>query len=226
MSNSVGGLLKNILRRHSSTLRNRGRILKQFANKIGLVYFGTVDQHTDDHQMIRGLTVSTTHQDSHYAVGAFDGYDVSIVDRFDIISDQSHQVVAHNWLILQIDLQSEEIFPHLFLKPVTTTESFSKFFTAFNHLSVINTLLLGAHSPEFHSRYQAYAASTHALNIEEVFTPTVTNTIAARLWPHAVEVFEGKLYLYTTESILTPPLLESALESGLWLASVLDRSED
>lgn len=60
------GIIGRILRRHSVSARSRGAVLKKFAHKIGLVYFGVVDQHQDDHEVIRGLTVSTTHRDDHY----------------------------------------------------------------------------------------------------------------------------------------------------------------
>lgn len=221
------GLISRLLRRHSVSARRRGRVLRTFAHKIGLVYFGTVDQHVDEHEVIRGLTVSTTHQDDHYAVGSFDGYDISLVDRFDIVVDPKGQTQEHSWVILQLALQNSQGLPHLFLKPVGHgADAYSKFFTAFAHLQPINSLFQGVHSEEFHSRYELFASSSSALDVEEIFTPAITKTIAARLWPHAVEIFEGKLYVYTTQSELSATLLETGLESALWLAQTLDKNEE
>jgi hypothetical protein len=64
-----------MLRHYSPRLRARGVVLRRFSKKLGFVYFGNVDQHDDEHEVIRGLTVSTTHKDAHYAVGSFDDYD-------------------------------------------------------------------------------------------------------------------------------------------------------
>jgi hypothetical protein len=223
----AAGLLSRILRRHSSDARKRGSVLRRFARKAGLVYFGSVDQHVDEHEIIRGLTVSTTHRDDHYAVGTFDGYDISLVDRFDVIMDPRNQDTEHSWVILQISLERPQGFPHLFFSPVGHGEdAYSKFYKANNQLKPVNDLFRGAHSPEFHSRYQLHMSASLALETEKVLTPEVTQTIAARLWPHAIEVFDGKLYVYTTGVRITDTLLSSCLESALWLARKLDQSEE
>ena len=100
-----------MVRHYSPQLRSRGKIIRRFASQVGLVYFGTVDQHQDDHEIIRGLTVSTTHRDAHYAVGSYDGYDVSIVDRFDVTFDAQLRPIEHVWLIFQVNLQDVSL-PH------------------------------------------------------------------------------------------------------------------
>lgn len=223
----MNSVIARLLRRHKPDARKRGAVLRSFARKLGLVYFGAVDQHQDDHAVIRGLTVSTTHRDDHYAVGAFDGYDVSIVDRFDIIVEPDGTSSEHSWVIMQLDLHTDQALPHLFLHPLGHAErAYAKFFKAHATLRSINSLFNGLHSPEFHNRYEVYASSTHAIEIEQLLHENVTKTIAARLWPHAIEIFEGKLFVYTTEQVLNETLLETCLESALWLARVLDNEED
>jgi hypothetical protein len=223
---TISGLLKNAVRLNSPLAKSRGHIIQAFAKKLGLVYFGAVDQHLDDFEVIRGFTVSTTHQDSHYAVGGFDGYDISLVDRFDVVVDREGAQSSHRWLIMQIDLTAAEPLPHTFLLPIDPHQSYDKLFRAYSSLQAVNTMLTGAHSPEFHGRYQLYTAPTHAMAIEEFFTPAVTQQIATRLWPHAVEIADNKLYLYTSEESLTATTLDSAVESALWLARTLDKNED
>lgn len=220
------GILKRIFKRHSSHARSRGRILKAFANKLGLVYFGSVDQHFDEHEVIRGLTVSTTHKDDHYAVGSFDGYDISIVDRFDVVLDRKGDSAEHSWIIMQLTLDTPNL-THVFLKPIGhASDAYVKFFNAYGHLKPINDEFINNHSHDFHSRYEIYAASTNALEIEKFLTPFVTQTIAASLWPHAIELFEGKLYVYTTGVEITSTLLETCVQSALWLAGALDKIEE
>lgn len=224
---SLGGMIKAVIRRNSVTMRNRGRVLRTFANKLGLVYFGTVDQRTDDHEVIRGLTVSTTHRDNHYAVGSFNDYDVSVVDRYDILIDPRGKETDHNWLIFQINLENGESFPHTFFNPIGhSVEAYSKFFTSFSHLSMANPIFEGNHSNEFSTRYQIFASAGRALEIEKIFNADITKTIAARLWPHAIEILDNKLYIYTVEAKLTETLLETAISSGLWLAQLIDARDD
>jgi hypothetical protein len=221
------GLIGRILRRHSISARSRGSIIRQFAQKIGLVYFGVVDQHQDDHDVIRGLTVSTTHRDDHYAVGSFDGYDISLVDRFDIVMNHHGAPEEHSWVILQISLENGDELPHMFMKPNNHAQNaYTKFFNAYTYLKPVNGLFQGSHSAEFHSRYEVFMNASKAIEIEEILTPKVTHTIAARFWPHAIEIFEGKVYVYTTQTQLTETLLDTCLESALWLARTLDNTEE
>lgn len=221
-----GGVLQRMLRHYAPSIRSRGKTIRQFASKIGLVYFGTVDQHVDEHEVIRGLTMSTTHRDAHYAVGSFDGYDISMVDRFDVAYDSHRNPIEHSWLILQVALQDVTL-PHIFFKPLGhSPAAYNKFFTAFNTLHVINNVFNDVHSPEFHSRYELYGLATHVVDLEQTLTPIVTQTIAARFWPHAVEIYEGKLYVYITEHRLDQTVLGSTLQATTWLAGVLDKKED
>ena len=193
-----GGVLQRMLRHYSPRLRARGASIRRFTSKTGLVYFGAVDQHKDEHEIVRGLTVSTSHRDTHYAVGSYDGYDVSIVDRLDVVYDARKQPVEHSWLIFQVTLLDKSL-PHVFFRPLGhSPAAYTKFFTAYRSLPVINSLF-DLHSPDFHSRYELYSNTTHTQALEQTITPQVTATIAARFWPHAIEIFEGKLYVYITE---------------------------
>ncbi|RWZ78763.1 MAG: hypothetical protein EOT05_03375 [Candidatus Microsaccharimonas sossegonensis] len=204
----------------------RGKVLRKFADKIGLVYFGTVDQHEDEHEVIRGLTVSTTHKDSHFAVGSFDDYDISLVDRFDVSYDVHHKVIKHSWVILQVSLQNKEL-PHIFFKPIGhSPAAYNRFFTAFHTLHIINDVFNENHPIEFHHRYELYGLATHVVTLEKTLNSRVTQTIAARFWPHAIEVHEGKLYVYITEPRLSEAMLAATLQASTWLAGVLDDKEE
>lgn len=216
-------MASSFFRRFLPAVRKRGAILRGFSKKLGLVYFGRVDQHVDDHEAIRGLTTSITHQDEHYAVGSYDGYDIAIVDRIDQISDAKGASEAAQWLILEVRLTQPNEIPHLFLQPLDGKESlYRNSLSALRHLQLINDLFGDNYADEFHRRYQIYAAATHNMTIEEYFTPLVTQTIAARFWPVAIEVFEDKLYLYYSEASLGQKQLESLIDSALWLAQTLD----
>lgn len=220
------GVLQRMLRHYSPLIRARGKVLRRFSDRIGLVYFGTVDQHEDEHEVIRGLTVSTTHKDAHFAVGSFDDYDICLVDRFDVSYDAQHKATEHSWVILQVSLQNQDL-PHMFFKPVGhSPAAYNRFFTAFNTLHIINNVFSQSHPMEFHTRYELYGLATHVVTLEETLTPLVTQTIAARFWPHAIEVNEGKLYVYITEHRLNETVLSATLQAATWLAGVLDGKEE
>lgn len=223
-----GGVLQRMVRHYSPLIRFRGTAMRRFAKKTGLVYFGSVDQHVDEHDVIRGLTLSTTHRDTHYSVGSFDGYDISMVDRFDVSYDNAHRPVEHSWVIVQVDLHDKNL-PHLFFSPLGhSPAAYDKFFTAFTTLHPVNSMLHSDHSSEFHNRYQVFGLATHIGAVEASLTPIVTQTLAMRFWPHAVEVYEGKLYIYITEHRRREfeAVLGPTLQAATWLAGVLDKKSD
>jgi hypothetical protein len=217
--------LRHMVRRFSPQLRNRAKTLKNFAEKMGFVYFGLVDQHDDDYDAIRGFTVSLTHLDSDYSVGTYQGYNIRVVDRFDSYKHGSH---AHEqlWCIFEIDLNNSRI-PHVFLSPTgKEAGEYDKLFSVEPHLQPLNTMILQNHSSELHGRYQILARTTHTHEVEKVLTSQIIAGISSQFWPHGIEIQNGKLLIYITQHRLTKTVLESSLASGLWLAELLDELED
>jgi hypothetical protein len=223
-------ILENILRTIKSTaLRNslvnkqRKSAILKFVNKFNFVYFGHVDQHDDEHHIIRGLTVSSSHQDEHYSVGSYDGYDVSLVDRYDIVTKPGQRSTTHRWIIIEIDLHNGKDIPHIFLGSHTRTDSsYSKLFTAVPSLQSVPLGTFSPHSEEFTNRYSLFATATKFIEVERLFTAEVTRTIAAHFWPLAAEVYENALYIYTDNKTISEGLLETMLKNGIWLAEKLD----
>jgi hypothetical protein len=221
--NHIVRIAKSVALRNSLLSRRRKQAIVKFTNRFGFVYFGHVDQHDDEHHVIRGLTVSSSHQDEHYSVGSFEGYDVSLVDRYDIVSAPGQKLKTHQWLIIEIDLHSGNNTPHIFLGGHNHLDSsYAKLFTAVPSLQPVPLGTFGAHSQEFTNRYSLFATATQFIEVERLFTAEVTRTIAAHFWPLAVEVFEGALYVYSDSKSLSVGLLETMLKNGLWLATKLD----
>jgi hypothetical protein len=187
----------------------RRRTIRQFGDKLGFIYFGTVDQHTDDHRAVRGFSVSPTHKDSSYMVGNYEDFDVIFVDRLD---------KGARWFICDIDLK-EDVAPHFFLVPTHQKDThYKKIFTALHQLEPMPA---GAHTPEFHNRYQIYCSPTHMSEMEDILTSEITRTIAAHFWPLALEVWDGSLFIYSAEKNLTGHHIETMIKNGTWLAQVL-----
>lgn len=215
--------LRHVIARNSIVNHKRGRAIMKFANKVGFVYFGSVDQHDDDHHIVRGLTVSSTHQDSHYSVGSFDGYDVSIVDRLDTIDNPSGVHQTHTWLIVEVDLHNAVDIPHVFMGAHSHTDSaYSKLFTAFPALQAVPLGTFGQYPDEFTKRYSIYTSPTQFIEVERYFTPDLAQTLAVHFWPLSLEILEGSLYVYADNQVVSSHLLDTMLKNALWLATQLD----
>lgn len=219
--------IRNTLSRNSPTSHKRGRTIRKFADTSGLIYFGTVDQHVDEHHVIRGLTVSSTHHDSHYCLGSIDGYDLAFVDRQDTVTKTDGSHVTHTWLIVEITLMTKQDIPHLFLGTHRRENGpYQALFTAFPALQPVPVGTFEPYSPEFLSRYDLYAQATHFIEVERLFPSAQTRVIGAHFWPLSAEVIDGSLFMYAADSQLSPHLLDSMVNNGLWLARHIDRQAE
>lgn len=217
-----GGFFAQLQRRLSAKNRRRGAVLRRFYTAIGAVYFGAVHQHDDDINVIRGFTASLTHHDTHYAVGSFKGYDIRIVDRLDTIRTNEAKHHAQQWVIMEFDLHRKELHHFFFLPTSHQSGEYARLFATQPYLQPLNSMLMSNYSPEFHGRYQILARTTHSQEIERFFSSPVIVGIAARFWPHGIEVEHGKLLIYINEPHITKPLLEATFAAALWLAETID----
>lgn len=215
-------LLHHLFKGTASLRRQRGRTLRAFAETVGLVYFGNVDQHDDDVDVIRGFTTSLTHHDRHYAVGTYNGYNVRLVDRSDAVTTPGKKRKTQTWLILEIELETHGI-PHMAFVPTgAAAENYAKLYTANPTLSPLNSMLATNHSPEYYGRYQILAATTHARRIDAMFPSPVMVAMGVKLWPNGIEIARHKLNIYITERRPSKATLETTLASALWLAETID----
>lgn len=221
--NRIIRVAKSITLRNSIVSRRRKQAIEKFTKKYEFVYFGHVDQHYDEHHIVRGLTVSSSHQDENYSVGTYEDYDISLVDRYDILSAPGRPLKSHRWLIIEIDLHKAKDAPHIFLGGHNhTNSSYSKLFTSVHSMQPVPLGTFGAHSQEFTNRYSLFTSATQFIEAERLFTAEVTRTIAAHFWPLAAEVYDGSLYIYSDNKSVTTGLIETMLKNGLWLAKKLD----
>lgn len=203
--------------------RLHSRTFKQFATKVGLVYFGYVDQRNDEHSLVRGLTVSTKHRDNHYCIGSFEGYDVTLVERVDTIHFPGKQAKTHNWVIMTFDLHRSVDLPHVFLGLHTHGEAFyAQFFTKFSHLIKVYFGITGAYDKDFLNRYTVFSKADQAISAERLFHPALAKVIAEQFHALAIEICEGTVYIYAEHHRPTAALLDKMLTRGLWLARSID----
>lgn len=205
----------------------RRRNIVHFAEKLGFVYFGFVDQRRDEHRLVRGVTLSPSHRDNHYCIGSYKGYDMVLVQRTDTVSFPGKPTRPYRWMILQIDLRRKTDLPHIFVGVNTHSDTFYlNLFSTFNRLRRVYLGMLGVHHADFTNRYNVYVEPARAIEAERVLTPGITQAIGQKFHPFDIEVDDSALYVYADKQAVSQQLLESMLKSGLWLAEAIDKQPE
>lgn len=204
--------------------RARRRLIQQFADKIGLVYFGAVNHQSDEHTLVRGVTLSPHHYDNHYCIGSFDGYDMTLVERSAVLRTKgSNKTKQHIWHILAIDLRTRSDVPHVFLGSHTHNELFYDQLLATQHsFRKMPDENLTQHAGTFTSQYSIFASPTQYSDISQLLTTEVTNVIGNHFSPLAIEITDDVLYVYCDQQNPTTQILNTMLRNGLWLAKYID----
>lgn len=199
--------------------RLSARTIQRFADKVGLVYFGYVDQRDDDHRLVRGHTVSLTHIDNHYSIGSWKGYDVGLVARNDVVKLGAKSNQRCHWLIVTIDLHTTYELPHIYIGHNSVRRTFE---ASGSKLSVLQTGTFGVYPAEFANGYSLYGQPSHSIEIEQIITPQIAGVIAAEFHGSSIEIEDNSIYLYIETQRPTEALLEKLLTRGIWLAETLD----
>jgi hypothetical protein len=206
-------------------LRNRtnNRIFSNFANRVGLVYFGFVNQHKDEHKIIRGLTLSPTITDNNYCVGTVDNYNVSVVDRSDYLTEPDGKDSLNNWIIFTFDLHSSTAIPHFFIGAKNQSlQPYHSLFSTFPNMKKVNLDIFDKYSADFSSRFDVYSRPAKSIEIQIIISVKLSDVLAAHFWPICIEQHNNVLYLYLSKESVSTHILDNMLKNGLWLASQLD----
>ncbi len=215
--------LKKILPKNLRAIRAVKQAIVQFDEAHNFVYFGYVNQHNDEHQLVRGLTLSPHHHDEHYSVGTVDGYDIALLQRTDTIGFPGTVAERYVWLIMQFDLRNAKDIPHMFVGLHAHSPAFyAHFLTKFNTLQKVPLGTFGMYERAFTDKYAIYTTPTASLSAERLFDQEITKLISQHFGNLTFEVADESLYLYSSHQRITKPLLETMLENGLWLARHLD----
>ena len=197
------------------------RLITEFADTSGMVYFGYVSQRSDDHHIVRGFTVSTKHIDDHYCIGTHEGYDIIFVERTDSLRSGKQ----HTWHILEIDLKTGVDLPHLFIGSSKQTHGFHELIkTKYHTMHPVSLGATAAYSKDFLAEFGVYTTPAHAITTEQLLPPDDTAVIASHFKGLAFEVIEQSLYVYSEKPHITKDLLQAMLTNGLWLAGKIDQN--
>ncbi len=212
-----------LARAHPRNLRrrvNHKRMIQSFAERSNMVYFGFVSQLSDDHRIVRGLTVSTKHHDSHYCIGTYQGYDVVFVERNDTLLTSGHE---HTWHILEFDLMNKVDLPHVFIGSPVHGNGFHSLLKAKYSSMIPAQLGLIAPYPEVFTEYfSMYTNPSQAIAAEQLISPDAAQMIGAHFKGLVVEIVDTSLYVYSEKAHLTGGLLDTMMANGTWLAKYID----
>lgn len=217
MTNPIQTLLEPIQR---FALR---QVFQAFAKKYELVYFGYVDQHSDEHELIRGLTLSPQHLDRHYCVGNFKGRDLITLLRTDTVVFPGKPTTNYNWAIMQIDLKNDQ-HPHIFIDANHHDETFyANLFVKFVNFRNINNQFVGQYDTHFGRAFKVYTPPDAIDAAMRILSPQVAQTMLQHFRHFDFELYDDRLLVYASNATLTLHTLEQMLRAGTWLADIIDQ---
>ncbi len=200
------------------------KIIKQFAHKFGLVYFGYVNQREDEHELIRGITVSATHIDNHFCVGDFRGHDISVVERRNTLNYPEQPPVHYRWVIMQFDLKREGL-PHIFIDGNHHDEVFyTTLFMKFANMSNASTIFATT-NPLFARIFRTFAPADRFDEVEAVLSGDIAAMLAHHFKQFDYEIDGDRVLVYAENPTVTSHLLHEMLRVGQWLAERLEKAE-
>jgi hypothetical protein len=197
------------------------RLIHNFAEESGMVYFGYVSQRSDDHHIVRGLTVSNKHVDDHYCIGTYEGYDIMFVER----SDNLRSGKRHIWHILEFDLRNTVDIPHIFIGSSKSGHGFHELLeTKYPAMQPVSLGATGMYPPEFSSHFSLYVIPALAVSAEQIVPPETAKAMSTHFKGLVMEIADQSLYVYSEQSHLTADLLTTMLQNGRWLAKQIDQN--
>jgi hypothetical protein len=200
------------------------KIIKQFARKFGLVYFGAVNQREDEHELIRGITVSALHVDTHFCVGDYEGHDISLVERRNTLTYPDLPPQHYHWLIMQFDLHRDGL-PHVFIDGNHHTEDFyTTLFMKFANMNNANTIFTPG-NPLFERTFKIFAPADKFDETEAMLGGERAAMLAHHFKQFDYEIDGDHLLIYAEDSTVTSHTLHEMLRVGQWLADELDKAK-
>lgn len=201
---------------------SRARLFRDACQRYDLVYFGAVEQ-TDEHEMVRGLTVSTRAVDRHYCVGSIEGYEVILLERSDQLYFPYKKPESYRWTILQIDLEHSRL-PHVFLDAHHHQAVFYDAFSAkYPTLVRHDSQLFAEHDPRFVQAFTTHCAVVDIPLMMRYLPPHVTAILGHHFPHYDFELQDDKLLVYSSQQVPTKGVIENLVRAGVWLAREIEK---
>jgi len=202
------------------------RVFHQFAAAYDLVYFGHVSAQDDEHRLVRGVTTSAKHRDSHYCVGTVHGHDVVLLEREDELrltaDSRPHK---YRWIILQIDLHGSHDLSHVFIDGKHHNDIFYRtLFAKFTRLLKVDHGLLSHYDELFSERFTVYTPPDNTDRFPTLLSPEAAATLAHHFGHFDFEWSQDQVIVYSTGRKASRHLLEHMLKSGIYVARELEKA--
>ncbi len=199
-----------------------GRVIKTFARRFDLVYFGRIDHRYDDHAVVRGVTASAHHTDNHFVVGTLKGRDMSVLERTNTIHFPGKSESEYTWVILQIDLKETLELPHIFIDAFHHNEQFyANLFVNFANFQAAQRLFM-QHDPLFNQKFKVYVPTDKFDDVGALIDAETTAMLAYHFTKFDYEIEDNVLYVYASNQHIAERDLEQMARIGLWLADKLE----
>lgn len=209
------------LRRHSGK-----RVIARFVESIGWVYLGHVDQHKDEHDLVRGFTLSIEHHDNHYSVGEIADYKGALVQRTDTVHSPGKPSKDYKWTILQLRL-NEHTGIHTFVSSVDHSDTFySLFFTKYMRFRKLSHSLWSGHDPLFTQHFSVFGTHEKSHDIASLLDPQLTVVLAHHFKGIEFELQDNILYTYISNEKVSSEQLERLFKNSVWLAQQIESNSE
>jgi len=198
------------------------KVFKDACERYDLVYFGFVSQHKDEHEMVRGFTLSPSHVDQHYCVGTVASRDMILLQRTETVSFPAQPSKAYTWTVLQVDLRRNDVV-HTFLNSTDYDEIiYKQLFAKFQHMSQVNPGILVGYDAQFLNKFRVYASPQRLDEVLRQLRPEIAAMIGHHFAGIDVEYYGDQLILYIQTNSPTKQDIDNLMRLGVWLAEQID----
>lgn len=198
------------------------RVYNDVAKHYSLVYFGSVSTHDDEHEIVRGLTVSADHQDRHYCVGTVQGFDVVLLERTDKLSFPGKPAESQRWIMLQVDLRGVQL-PHVFIDARNHSSTFyDTLFAKYAQFNAVDVNLFADHDPRFSQTFTVYTTPTDQPEMIQLLRYDITAMLGHHFTHFDFEIFDDRLIVYSANRAPSKQLIDHMLRVGVWLAQEIE----
>lgn len=203
--------------------RQDKRMITQFAKKAGLVYFGSISIQSNDSRLVRGVTLSTSYNDSHYCFGAHDGYDIVCVQRLAQVRTPGQASAKHRWFIMEFDLHTATALPHILIgRRDQANALYATMLSVQRDMQPHAFAAPDGHHKDFSRHFVTFAPPAHAPMVEFIVSPELTGAIVSHFKNLIIEVEGDSVYLLVDNPPLTVGYLNKMMHYGLQFAKHID----
>lgn len=212
----------NLSRLRLPAIDTSRKLFRAACERYDLVYFGAVSQRSDEHQLVRGFTMSPRHVDRHYCVGTVSSHDVILFQRTNTLSFPDKPSKAYTWTILQVDLRARQPAHVLLNGHRYDAMVYNDIFAKFQGYCQYTEQMFAGHDPLFLQSFRVFGAPQYIDHILSMLPLATTSVLAHHFRTFDYEVYGDRLIVYHAGSSPTEATLEMMFRAGIWLAQQLD----